>query len=47
MKESVAQPAGTSTPDGRDGSTRTWSRVRFDIVLATATRGPRRTAFEP
>jgi hydroxyquinol 1,2-dioxygenase len=33
VKDFEEQPAGTSTPDGRelDG---TWSRVRFDIVLA-------------
>lgn len=30
------QPAGTPTPDGRDLRDRTWSRVRFDIVLAPA-----------
>ncbi|MGZ4432831.1 MAG: dioxygenase family protein [Trebonia sp.] len=28
------QPAGTPTPDGRHLGDRTWSRVRFDIVLA-------------
>lgn len=28
------QPAGTPTPDGRDLADQTWSRVRFDIVLA-------------
>jgi hydroxyquinol 1,2-dioxygenase len=27
-------PPGTPTPDGRDLADRTWSRVRFDIVLA-------------
>ncbi|MFT4286037.1 intradiol ring-cleavage dioxygenase [Nocardioides sp.] len=34
VKDFVTQPAGTPTPDGRvvDGS---WSRARFDIVLAT------------
>jgi hydroxyquinol 1,2-dioxygenase len=33
VKDFIAQPAGTPTPDGRqiDGS---WSRVRFDIILA-------------
>jgi hydroxyquinol 1,2-dioxygenase len=30
------QPAGTTTPDDRDLGERTWSRVRFDIVLAPA-----------
>ena len=29
-------PAATPAPDGRDLSGRTWSRVRFDIVLAPA-----------
>jgi hydroxyquinol 1,2-dioxygenase len=28
------QPPGTPTPDGRDLGDATWSRVRFDIVLA-------------
>jgi hydroxyquinol 1,2-dioxygenase len=30
------RPAGTPTPDGRGLDGRTWSRVRFDIVLAPA-----------
>lgn len=30
----VEQPAGTPTPDGRDLGDRSWSRVRFDVVLA-------------
>ena len=30
------QAAGTPAPDGRDLGGRTWSRVRFDIVLAPA-----------
>ncbi|MFJ8157179.1 dioxygenase [Streptomyces sp. NPDC094468] len=34
VKDFVAQPAGTPTPDGRDLGGRSWSRVRFDIVLA-------------
>lgn len=39
VKESLVkpferQPAGTPTPDGRDLSGRSWSRVRFDIRLA-------------
>ncbi|MGW2958925.1 intradiol ring-cleavage dioxygenase [Streptomyces sp. NPDC001220] len=34
VKDFVAQPAGTPTPDGRDLGERSWSRVRFDIVLA-------------
>ena len=36
VKEFVEQPAGSSTPDGRDVGNQTWSRVRFDIVLAPA-----------
>ncbi len=36
VKDFVAQPAGTPTPDGRDLAGRPWSRVRFDIVLAPA-----------
>jgi hydroxyquinol 1,2-dioxygenase len=42
VKESLVrdferQPAGTPTPDGRVlGPERSWSRVRFDIVLAPA-----------
>ncbi len=31
-------PAGTRPPDGRDLGDRTWSQVRFDIVLAPAGR---------
>ncbi|WP_306192144.1 MULTISPECIES: intradiol ring-cleavage dioxygenase [unclassified Streptomyces] len=34
VKDFEAQPAGTSTPNGRDLGERAWSRVRFDIVLA-------------
>jgi hydroxyquinol 1,2-dioxygenase len=46
VKESLVeqferQPAGTPTPDGRDLSGQSWSRVRFDIVLA-----PQRTEGE-
>lgn len=37
VKDFVRQPAGTPTPDGRDLGDRTWSRVRFEIVLAPAT----------
>jgi hydroxyquinol 1,2-dioxygenase len=36
VKEFAEQPAGTPTPDGRDVGSRTWSRTRFDIVLAPA-----------
>jgi hydroxyquinol 1,2-dioxygenase len=34
VRDFVQQPAGTPTPDGRDLGDGTWSRVRFDIVLA-------------
>lgn len=34
------QPAGTPTPDGRDLGDQTWSRTRFDIVLAPAGAEP-------
>lgn len=34
------QPAGTPTPDGRDLGDQTWSRTRFDIVLAPAGSEP-------
>jgi hydroxyquinol 1,2-dioxygenase len=34
VKEFTRETAGTPTPDGRDVGDRTWSRVRFDIVLA-------------
>jgi hydroxyquinol 1,2-dioxygenase len=34
VKDFAAQPAGTPTPDGRDLGERSWSRVRFDVVLA-------------
>jgi hydroxyquinol 1,2-dioxygenase len=41
VKESLVrgferQPAGTPTPDGRELGDRTWTRVRFDVVLAPA-----------
>jgi hydroxyquinol 1,2-dioxygenase len=40
------QPAGTATPDGRvlEG---TWSRTRFDIVLAPAEVAPTRSTSDP
>jgi hydroxyquinol 1,2-dioxygenase len=40
------QPPGTGTPDGRviEGS---WSRTRFDIVLAPAEAAPTRPASDP
>lgn len=34
IKDFIEQPAGISTPDGRDLGDQTWSRVHFDIVLA-------------
>lgn len=34
IKDFEPQLAGTPTPDGRDLAGRSWSRVRFDIVLA-------------
>ncbi|MGM7774722.1 intradiol ring-cleavage dioxygenase [Arthrobacter sp. KNU-44] len=34
IKDFVEQPAGTPTPDGRNLVGRTWTRTRFDIVLA-------------
>lgn len=36
IKRFETQPAGTPTPDGRDLGHRSWSRTRFDIVLAPA-----------
>lgn len=36
IKSFHEQPAGAPTPDGRDLSERTWTRTRFDIVLAPA-----------
>jgi hydroxyquinol 1,2-dioxygenase len=36
VKDFEQHPAGTPTPDGRDLGDQTWSRVRFDIVLAPA-----------
>lgn len=33
VKTFTTQPPGSSTPDGRDLDARSWSRVRFDIVL--------------
>lgn len=34
VKKWERQPAGTPTPDGRELGDQTWSRTRFDIVLA-------------
>lgn len=36
IKDFVEQPAGTATPDGRELGEQTWSRARFDVVLAHA-----------
>jgi len=36
VKDFLQQPAGTTTPDGHQLRGRTWSQVRFDIVLAPA-----------
>ncbi|MCU1482245.1 MAG: hydroxyquinol 1,2-dioxygenase [Subtercola sp.] len=36
IKDFVAQPAGTPTPDGRELGEQSWTRTRFDIVLAPA-----------
>jgi hydroxyquinol 1,2-dioxygenase len=36
VREFARQPAATPTPDGRVLGDRTWTRVRFDIVLAPA-----------
>lgn len=36
VRDFERQQAGTPAPDGRDVGDRTWSRVRFDIVLAPA-----------
>ncbi|GAB1513282.1 dioxygenase family protein [Actinophytocola sp. KF-1] len=36
VRDFVRQEPGTPAPDGRDLGDRTWSRVRFDIVLAPA-----------
>jgi hydroxyquinol 1,2-dioxygenase len=43
------QPPHTPAPDGRDLGDRTWSRVRFDIVLAPedAVLAPEDTLFAP
>ena len=39
VKDFVRQPPGTPPPDGRDLAGASWSRVRFDIVLAPARTG--------
>src|SRR4051794_963918 len=36
IKDFASHSAGTPTPDGRDVGNRSWSSVRFDVVLATA-----------
>ncbi|MCG2621136.1 hydroxyquinol 1,2-dioxygenase [Arthrobacter sp. I2-34] len=37
IKQFAEQPAGTPTPKGRDLGDQTWTRARFDIVLAEDT----------
>jgi hydroxyquinol 1,2-dioxygenase len=37
IKAFVEQAPSTPTPDGRNLGTRTWSRTRFDVVLAPNT----------
>lgn len=44
IKEFVRQGPDTPAPGGRDLNGQTWSRVRFDIVLADAARAPRCTS---
>jgi hydroxyquinol 1,2-dioxygenase len=36
VREFARQPPGTPAPDGRELGGRSWTRVRFDIVLAPA-----------
>lgn len=36
IKKFEEQPAGAPTPDGRDVGEKTWTKTRFDIVLAPA-----------
>ena len=36
IKSFAEQPAGAPTPDGRDLGDQTWTKARFDIVLAPA-----------
>ena len=40
------QSADTPTPDGRDLAEQTWSRARFDLVLAPDTTATQPTAAE-
>ncbi|HET9172236.1 MAG TPA: intradiol ring-cleavage dioxygenase [Actinospica sp.] len=48
VKDFEAQAPGTPTPDGRTlDADQSWSRVRFDIVLADAARAPRSTSDAP
>ena len=39
VRDFEEQPAGTPTPDGRQLGDRSWSRARFDIVLAPSAEG--------
>jgi hydroxyquinol 1,2-dioxygenase len=36
IKRFETEPAGTTTPDGRDLGTQAWARTRFDVILAPA-----------
>jgi hydroxyquinol 1,2-dioxygenase len=36
IRDFAGQAPGTPTPDGRDLGARSWTRARFDIVLAPA-----------
>jgi protocatechuate 3,4-dioxygenase beta subunit len=36
VREFERRPVGSPTPDGRELGERSWTRVRFDIVLAPA-----------
>jgi hydroxyquinol 1,2-dioxygenase len=36
VRDFVRQPTGTPAPDGRELGDQTWTRVRFDVVLAPA-----------
>jgi hypothetical protein len=36
VRDFVRQPARTPAPDGREFGDRSWTRVRFDMVLAPA-----------
>ena len=46
ITEFAEQSADTPTPDGRDLAEQTWSRARFDLVLAPDTTATQPTAAE-